>query len=328
MQGHKEADCNKNKQGIAKKTNVAAAAVVDPNAIGYCGFCKTNHKGGSSDVLATICWKKDPNCNPQWLKDKEKSKQESSAVKIIVTSIDPDDIWKMMNEQDSSFKPCARVAEWDEWDESPPNSFDDTEESNTEFSGIQIKLDTAEIAAKCVVETKESYTEVGGVPFPRLSHTESYAFKKELCTQSTGNNILTKCEDGIQSGEFQEPDDTNLPKSRIGTGFQELNRGKEPAVHANIVPDNTNENNKSSLNINNNAAAKESTLVQNGAWRLFWLVLCSFVLPYIRWTVVKMGMECLKAQVIYNKSVQDVHGLTKNPQQNEKSRPNFTGGVV
>ena len=45
----------------------------------------------------------------------------------------------------------------------PPNSFHDTEESNTKLADIQLKLDTAKIAAKCVSETEESYTELGGI---------------------------------------------------------------------------------------------------------------------------------------------------------------------
>lgn len=47
----------------------------------------------------------------------------------------------------------------------------------------------------------------------------------------------------------------------MATNFQELNMGKEPAVHENIVPDNTNENHKSSLDINNNSGATVSAMV-------------------------------------------------------------------
>ena len=129
------------------------------------------------------------------------------------------------------------MADWDDYerDKSSPNCFDDTAESNTELGGIQIKLDTATIAANCVAETQESYVEVGGILFPVLWHTDPGAFKKDLFTKSTGNNFLTKCDDVIQSREFREPDEKKLSKSKTGTDFQEFDMGKEPAVHANIV---------------------------------------------------------------------------------------------
>ena len=51
--------------------------------------------------------------------------------------------------------------------------------------------------------------EVGGVLFPIFSHTGSVAFKKVLSTKSTGKDIITKHEDVIKDGEFQEPDEKN-----------------------------------------------------------------------------------------------------------------------
>ena len=78
---------------------VAADAVVDPKAWGYCGFCKKEHAGGLADVSITKCWKKNPETKPQWLKNKEKRKQEreaeeNNAIEIVVPRphISPDDI--------------------------------------------------------------------------------------------------------------------------------------------------------------------------------------------------------------------------------------------
>ena len=59
--------------------------------------------------------------------------------------------------------------------------------------------------------------------------------------------------------------------------------GKERAVHENIAPDDTSENNKSSLDINNvNTGATGSAMVRYDA---------------------KTGMECFEPQAICNKNI-------------------------
>ena len=100
-----------------------------------------------------------------------------------------------------------------------------------ELRGIQIELDTASIAVNCGAETEESNIKGGDI----LQYTDSGAFKKDLCTKSTDDDILTKCEDVIQSREFQEPDEKKLSKPKTGTDFQEFDMVKEPAVNENIV---------------------------------------------------------------------------------------------
>ena len=142
--------------------------------------------------------------DPKTIGDKSRSEQESEAVNIVVPRINPDDIREMMNEHD--FEPCAKeVADWDECDESPPNCFDDTEESSTQLGGIQIKFDTAETSGKRVAVTEESNMEMGGVLFLVLLHTDSGVSKNDICTQSTGNDILMKSKDIIKESNNNRP---------------------------------------------------------------------------------------------------------------------------
>ena len=132
---------------------------------------------------------------------KSRSEQESEAVEIVVPRINADDIRAMILEQ--VFKPCAdvedvakMVGDLDhyEWDVSLPSFLDETEESNTELGGIQIELDTAEITYKnYVTETEESNMKCDDI----LSYTDSKGFKKELCTRSTDNDVLTKRKENI-----------------------------------------------------------------------------------------------------------------------------------
>ena len=69
-----------------------------------------------------------------------------------------------------------------------------------------------------------------------LSYTDFKAFKKELCTKSTDDDVLTKRKEDIQSRIFQEPDERKLSILKSETHFQ-VDMRKEPAMHENIVSD-------------------------------------------------------------------------------------------
>ena len=142
----------------------------------------------------------------------------------------------MILEQDSEdIKDVTKmVADLDdyEWDTSLPSFLDDTEESNTKLGGIQFELDTTKIAENYVTKTEEYNMKCDDI----LSYTDSKGFKKELCTKSTDNDVLTKRKEDIQCRIFQEPDERKLSIPKSGTNFQEDMR-KEPVVHENIVFD-------------------------------------------------------------------------------------------
>ena len=165
-----------------------------------------------------------------------------------------------------------------------------TEESDTEIGGSQIELAKIADAAKFKAV----------MPDDVLSHTDPDAFKKVLCTKITGNDTLTEDKEAIQSGEFQEPNDDNLSKPKTGIDLQELKIGKEPVVYEKIMPDDTSENDKSSLDIINDVQdVHESTISRN---------------------------EQKRAEIIYNKSVQNVHELTMS--RNEQKRAEIIDSYI
>ena len=208
-------DMSRNKQKQAETSRNEQTPGVGRNEQKQADTSRNEQKRAETSLLNSMHLSnttKGPDCGGSVLpKLNEQAKNDgSNVVERIVSQVDAGQ--EMSNAQDRHFvqlsgkerRTDTHVLDLDEITQEPSDNehtgFGLSEESDTEIGGSQIELakiaDAAEFKAV--------------MPDDVLSHTDSDASNKVLCTKITGNDTLTENKEVIQSGEFPEPDEKNL----------------------------------------------------------------------------------------------------------------------